>query len=213
MAGSKAVAVVVGGAALAGIAALALAGNAKAATPSGGGKPPKPPPPKPPSSTTAPSAGQVPAGQLPGPWAPPYVVPSTVPGVPAVTITPGNPGAQANELAAHLSALQLSKGGVGGARGHENKTLVKSFQQSAPPLTADGMAGPATLIAVARRGTGVLPLVMYWPKGADQKTVATYRTALRAIANDAPAAVADALRASADREKGQALGVAAPKKK
>lgn len=216
MAGSKALAVMVGGAAIAGIAAMALAGNAKAATPK---QPPKTPPntppktpPKTPPSTTTPSTGQLPAGQIPGPWAPPYTVPSGVPGVPAVTITPGNPGAQANELATHLSALQLSKGGVAGARGHENKALVKSFQQSAPPLTADGMAGPATLIAVARRGTGVLPLVMYWPKGADQKTVATYRTALRAIANDAPATVADALRASADREKGQALGSANAKK-
>ncbi len=203
-------AVVAGAAALAGIAALAMAGTAKASTNGGTPKPPPKTPPKTPAKTPAKTPGSI----LPpeGPWRPPYTVPSTTAGVPPVTITPGNPNVLAHEVAIHLSALQQVKGGVAGARGHENKELIKSFQQVAPPLTVDGMAGPATLIAVARRGMGVLPLVMYWPKGADQKTVATYRTALRAVATDAPGAVADALRASADREKGQALGAANVKK-
>jgi hypothetical protein len=196
MAGSKAVAVVLGVGALAGIGALAF--GAKAAAAPGHG-------------TNGKTAGQPQprAGGATNVSTPtsPVTIPSGIPGVPPVTIKPGDPEWLANELALHLTTLQLMTGGVGPARGKENKQLVKAFQQAAGFKKPDALAGPATLIAVARRGTGTLPLVMYWPKNANDKTVATYRTALRAIAADAPAAVAEQLRASIEREQGQGLGV------
>ena len=203
MAGSsKAVAVVLGVGALTGIGMLAFGGKASAAPRRRTGGP------------DSESAGQPqqtsgpPASQTAGAPAAPIKIPSTIPGVPPITIKPGDPEWLANELSLHLSALQLMKGGVGGARGKESRKLVKAFQEAAGfAKPVDGLAGPATMIAIARRGTGTLPLVMYWPKGADDKTVATYRTALRAIAADAPPNVAEQLRASADREQGQALGV------
>jgi peptidoglycan hydrolase-like protein with peptidoglycan-binding domain len=114
----------------------------------------------------------------------------------------------ARELALHLNALELSLGGPKNAKGHQNATLTRAFQKAAG-LTVDNVPGPATFIAMARRGVGTLPLVMYWPTKADQKTVIAYRTALRAIASEAPKAVGDQLRASADRERGQG-GIVGP---
>jgi peptidoglycan hydrolase-like protein with peptidoglycan-binding domain len=180
------------------------------AKPPGGPKAAPKPAPAPSNDNAAPKPVLSPTGLPNGaPVKTETTFPTSLPGaVPPVTVKPDDPAHMARELALHLSTLQLGLGGAKQAKGKENKTLVRSFQKGAG-LTADGEAGPATLIAVARRGVGTLPLVMYWPKGANAKTVAAYRTALRAIAAEAPAQEAEALRYSANRERGQG-GITGP---
>jgi hypothetical protein len=129
--------------------------------------------------------------------------PSTVPGVPPVHIDPSDDRAMARELALHLATLQLALKSLKAAQGRENQSLVRAFQTKTG-IYLDGLAGPGTYVAIARRlDSGTVPLVMYWPKGATEKTVLAYRTALRAIAEQAPEPVKSALRASANRERGQ----------
>lgn len=182
--------------------ALVLAANQAKASPAAQSKPKPTPKPK------APPAPSPAAPATPASGAAPINIPSTIPNVPPITVRPDDAADMARELALHLNALELSLGGPKNAKGHQNATLVKAFQKAAG-LTADNEPGPATFVAMARRGVGTLPLVMYWPHQADQKTVIAYRTALRAIASEAPKAIGDQIRASADRERGQG-GIVGP---
>lgn len=167
--------------------------------------------PKPSAPTAAglpPSAPPVQPNATPAPAGPAVTVPTSFPTnypgwVPPVQIQPNNPTQLANELALHLATLQVATGGPKGAKGKENRVLVKTAQK-AFGLTDDGEAGPATFLGMARRMTaGEVPLVMYWPKKGDAKTVQTYRAALLAIAAQAPEPLKSSFIAAAKRERGQ----------
>lgn len=111
----------------------------------------------------------------------------------------------ADALATHLLALQ-GKHGVSGSKGREDKSLVKRFQ-SAVGGVADGLTGPNTILALAKNGIGVLPMVMYWSKTATKaKDLPAFRSNLKAIAASARAAgnatLATQIEASAARESG-----------
>lgn len=105
----------------------------------------------------------------------------------------------------NLIATQ-KKYGVKAAKGKEDRMLVKKFQGLAG-LTADGNAGPATLLILATKGALELPLVYYWPKTATAATVAEYRTALENIAKKheqlGSRDQANTLRVSIAREHGE----------
>lgn len=210
--------IITAGAVAMGAGIVLVSSSSKAAT----GKGPKPakatkvsttdstPAPSSPSSPSSPAAQEPkvetkqppPGGQALPPSAAPVTYPPVVPNTPPVTVRPDDPQHLANELALHLATLQLALKSAKAAKGHENKTLVKTFQHRTG-LTEDGEAGPATFIMMARQGAGTLPLVMYWPKKANADTVLAYRTGLRAVADAAPEPVKSSLKASADRERGQ----------
>lgn len=87
----------------------------------------------------------------------------------------------AEALVTHLLALQ-KKYGVAGAKGKEDKALVKRFQSAAGGV-ADGLTGPGTLLALAKAGQGKLPAVMYWPKAATKAVdLPKFRKALTDLA-------------------------------
>lgn len=138
--------------------------------------------------------------------------PPTAPlGVPATASPRPDPAPKsslqvaAESLATHLLALQ-AKHGVTGSKGRQDTTLVKRFQTLAGGA-ADGFPGVGTMLALARAGVGLLPMVMYWPKaGTKAKDLPAYRQQLTAIAQAARSAgnpaLALALEASALRESG-----------
>ena len=165
------------------------------------------------TSPGQPIPGQSPSQRLPE-------TPASVPAkpVPQPVPVPASP----IELAAKLMVQNLlavqKQYGVAGAKGKEDKNLVKKFQglASTPqaPIVADGLAGPSTFVLAAGKGAVELPLVYYWPKAATSSTVQQYKDTLSRIA-DKLAEVgrpndAAQLRASAARENGQG-GVTATK--
>ncbi len=102
--------------------------------------------------------------------------------------------------------LQSGAGGVvKKVQGKEDKATIMRFQQQ-EGLVADGKAGPKVMLAMAKY-TGNIPLVMYWPTGANAQSVYTYRAALGDIADAATAAGdptrAQGLQAAAVAEQGQ----------
>ena len=125
---------------------------------------------------------------------------SAISALPAVTVP-----SSAQAVATHLLALQ-AKYGMPGAKGKEDKTLVKRFQAD-NSLSQDGKMGPGSTALLAKLGVGNLPLVMYWTKGSGQAGLQKYRDTVNKIASDADLGgnkpLADAIRASAAREKGQ----------
>lgn len=146
----------------------------------------------------------------------PTVLTPTSPGqpqLPAPSVAPGAPPAQkskqqilAETMAAGLVRLQTGAGGnVKKVQGKEDKGTVMRFQ-SQEGLTADGKAGPGTMLALAKY-TGNLPLVMYWPTSSNAQSVYKYRAALGDIADAADAAGdttrGAGLRAAAAAERGQ----------
>jgi len=155
------------------------------------------------------SPGQPIPGQSPKLPETPIAVPSKP--VPQPVPVPASPA----ELAAKLMTQNLlavqKQYGVAGAKGKEDKNLVKKFQglASTPqaPIVADGLAGPSTLVLAAGKGATELPLVYYWPKAATSSTVQQYRDSLVRIADKfvelGRANDAAQLRASAARETGQ----------
>jgi hypothetical protein len=107
----------------------------------------------------------------------------------------------------HLRNLQQDVGNdPKKMKGKEDKGQVVAFQKQ-EGITADGKAGPTFMTKLAKY-TGNLPLVLYWPKSATQNNVFTYRENLRNMADIHERAgrvsLANALRASAARERGQA---------
>lgn len=162
-----------------GLAAL-FAGKASAAE----NKPPtpKPPTPKPPVSPVLPT---------------PPIWPSPPP-------TAAEKAAQA--MVAELWRAERSAGSVKAAKGREDKSLVVAFQNAAK-LTADGKAGPGTLLAAAAHGQTDLPHVFYWPTSATAQKVYAYRAALLSVAEKLATKDPNGssqLKASAAREHGEA---------
>lgn len=145
------------------------------------------------------------------PTAPPKPLPeqpAVVPAQPVPQPTP-KPLTDAEIVArqVHTMLTQLqNQYGVKGAKGKEDKALVKKFQ-SLVGLGADGAAGPGTFLMLAAKGAVTLPLVYYWPKTATAATVAEYRTNLEKIAQKLEQAGrradANTLRVSIAREHGE----------
>jgi len=69
------------------------------------------------------------------------------PAAPTVTLKPGDTGAQVKRLQQFLRLFGYSTGKIDGEYGPATTAAVKRFQQ-ATNLTADGIAGPATLRAI-----------------------------------------------------------------
>lgn len=171
--------------------------------------PPKPPPiviPPAPPGTTVPSfvpvqAAAPPASPLPS-------APVSVPTTPIPQAVPA--AATPEELAAKAMILNLgltqAKYGIKPAKGKEDKSLVKKFQQLVG-AAQDGLAGPATFILAAAKGAVALPFVYYWPSTATAATVAQYRDSLSKVADKLDSvgrsAEAATLRVSLSRETGQ----------
>lgn len=114
----------------------------------------------------------------------------------------------------HLFAVQ-SQYGMPAAKGHEDVSIVKKFQAAFGTASPDGRAGPSTMMGAAHAGQTKLPLVMYWPKATTTSPypgtkagVIRYQDDLKSLARDLREARnmtgADALDASAARERGQA---------
>lgn len=195
---AKALPIFIGLGTVAGIVALATQGAAKDSAPDSNAndiKPPKRPKPRPPAPPPA-----------PGPTPPPAAPPAPLPGESKRELSVR----QAHHLAGQLLTLE-ARYGIVGAKGKEDKKAVEAFQRSTEgEIKVDGKAGPATMIALAGRGIGTLPLVFYWPNGADAKTVLVYRAALESLASKAISpGLAAALRESAKRENGQG-GIVGP---
>lgn len=109
----------------------------------------------------------------------------------------------AEAVALMLTRVQANAGTVAKAKGKEDKTLVARFQKG-EGLTADGKAGPGTMLALAKY-VAMLPWVMYWPTSANAKTVLAYRASLNQLADQASDPMrAAGLRASAQHEHGEA---------
>lgn len=132
----------------------------------------------------------------------------TTPGTGTFPTTPGGTpttppvNAQAYAIASNLTVVQSRYGGPVKARGHEDMGLIKGFQSS-ESLTVDGKTGPGTMLRIAET-VSVLPLIMYWRKGATRQDVLDYRASLNALAAQSAPQRAVELRASAERERGQA---------
>lgn len=119
--------------------------------------------------------------------------------------------ALAKKLADHLNALVLASGGVARAKGHEDKSLVLTFQ-SQNGLKGDGSWGPKSALTMATLW-GDVPIVFYWPKLSQPNTaVPKYRSDLEVAAqladkgNDYDQTRAAMIRLAAAREKGQGFG-------
>lgn len=166
---------------------------------------------------TATSPGQ-PTGRPPAAGTPvtqrlpekPTAVPATpVPQTPPASLTEIELVGRA--LLTNLITMQ-QKHGVKGAKGREDKALVKKFQALAG-LTADGAAGPATNIMLATKGALQLPYVYYWPKNSTAATVAEYRSTLEKLAQKLESLGrrdhANTLRVSIAREHGES-GIQGP---
>ena len=125
---------------------------------------------------------------------------------PATAVLQTPAGRLAQQAAASLLKVQ-QRYGMPRAKRKEDRALIKRFQAAAGQ-TADGLAGPSTVLAMAKNGVGRLPLVMYWARGSNRATVRRYTAQLNAMADAAEQAGqsqrAQELRQSAAREKGQA---------
>lgn len=151
------------------------------------------------------SSPGLPQAQQPAPGAPPALPP---PSAAPAQVPPQKSKQQvlAETVASGLVRLQTAAAGaVKKVQGKEDKASVMRFQ-SQEGLTADGKAGPKTMLALAKY-TGNVPLVMYWGAGSNAQAVYAYRAALQEIA-DAALAAGDAtrsqgLQAAALAERGQ----------
>ncbi len=72
----------------------------------------------------------------------------TTPTPPTSTLKPGDSGAQVKALQQELASLGYSVGTIDGNYGAATSKAVTAFQR-AHHLTADGVVGPATLVALA----------------------------------------------------------------
>lgn len=111
----------------------------------------------------------------------------------------------ADAMVADIRRVQQTYG-VKPAKGREDTAKVKRFQSLAG-LTADGKAGPGTMLAAAKAGQHSLPKVVYWPTSATKTRVLQYRSDLNAVADSIAQSNptgAEALRTSALAERGEA---------
>ena len=72
----------------------------------------------------------------------------TIPNPPTTTLKPGDSGPQVKALQRELASLGYSVGAIDGHYGKATTKAVTAFQRS-HHLTADGIVGPATLLALA----------------------------------------------------------------
>lgn len=148
--------------------------------------------------TTSPGIPQIPMSPTPSqvnvpPVATPQALPETLP-----------PNAQlAKATALMLSRTQSSTKTIALSKGKEDQAMVKRFQ-AAEGLTADGKAGPKTMLAMAKY-VDILPFVMWWPAGSSTAAVKTYRAALLAMNG-----LGRQLHITAAAERGQAMGLSVP---
>lgn len=127
-----------------------------------------------------------------------------------VTLTPTQ--LQAKKVSDHLNALVKARGSVSAAKGKEDTSMIRTFQQTTG-LKNDGMYGPKSALMLGRY-FGDVPLVFYWPKGTLPNTeVPKYRSNLQTLALEAEQKSdlysktrAGLLRISSDRERGQGYG-------
>lgn len=164
-----------------------------------------------PTVITSPGIANVPGQGKPSLPETPVAVPSRpVPQPVPVPATPIELAAKA--MVDNLLATLSKYGSLASAKGHEDQTLVKKFQALAQ-TTADGKAGPATLILAAGKGAVNLPPVFYWPTTSTATTVQQYKSGLEKLAQKflemGRATDAATLRASIAREPGLG-GVAKP---
>jgi hypothetical protein len=158
-----------------------------------------PVPAQPPSPAVAPAAPQ--------PSVPPFVPampapPAPVP-VPAVAPAAAPPGPSVSaDTALLVKALLADEATPNWKR---KSPAVQAWQKSRG-LKQDGEFGPKSAITVAQE-IGAVPIVRYWPTGAQQtKAVRDYQAALLTLANAAPEPRASQLRIAAQREQGQGFG-------
>jgi peptidoglycan hydrolase-like protein with peptidoglycan-binding domain len=76
------------------------------------------------------------------------VSPPSSPNAPTTTLKPGDSGSQVKVLQRELVALGFAVGAIDGLYGPATTKAVADFQR-AHHLTADGIVGPLTLVALA----------------------------------------------------------------
>jgi hypothetical protein len=76
------------------------------------------------------------------------VSPPSSPNAPTTTLKPGDSGSQVKVLQRELVALGFAVGAIDGQYGQATTKAVTDFQR-AHHLTADGIVGPSTLVALA----------------------------------------------------------------
>ncbi len=138
------------------------------------------------------------------PVAPPVALPAPLPPAPVVTAPPAAsaPSMVPADTATMVQALLAAEATPNWKR---KSPEVQAWQKSRG-LKQDGEFGPKSALTVAGE-IGTVPIVRYWPKGAQQaKAVRDYQAALLELANTAPEPRASQLRVSAQREQGQGFG-------
>lgn len=127
--------------------------------------------------------------------------------LPELVVTPTQeqaeqPTALHDDTAAVLSVMLPAEAT---AKWKRVEAALKPWQR-ARQLKEDGKFGPKSALTMAAE-TGLLPIIRYWPAGAQPgKAVPEFRAALIALANDAAEPRATQLRAAAEREQGQGFG-------
>lgn len=153
-----------------------------------------------PRSSPPPFVPPLPAAPAPAPVA----LPAPIPPAPVVTAPPAasQPSMVPGDTAALVQAL------LGDEASNNWKRVSPAVQawQKSRGLKTDGEFGPKSALTVAGE-IGTVPIVRYWPKGAQQaKAVRDYQATLLELANAAPEPRASQLRVSAQREQGQGFG-------
>lgn len=160
-----------------------------------GGPPPFVPPlpaPSPPQNAPAPQP------------APPVSLPAPLPPAPVVTAPPA--ASAASMVPADTALLVQALLADEATNGWKKKSPAVQAWQKSRGLKQDGQFGPKSALTVAGE-IGTVPIVRYWPAGAQQaKAVRDYQAALLELANAAPEPRASQLRVSAQREQGQGFG-------
>lgn len=173
--------------------------------------------PKPAPSTTAAPAPKPAPAPAPTPAPAPVVLKQTPAPAPTVQTTTGTrytlntSQAMAKKLVDHLNLVTKSYGGVARAKGHEDTSMVLTFQRERG-LSADGKYGPGTAKEIAKLW-GDVPIVFYWPTGTlPASAVPKYRADLEGLAiaadkgNDYDRMRAKMIRLAEYREQGQGFG-------
>jgi hypothetical protein len=167
---------------------------------------PGPPPFLPPLPTPTPAPQPAPAPVQVAPSAPaaPVNLPDPIPPAPVVTAPPvaSAPSLVRADTAALVQALLADEA----TNGWKKKSPAVQAWQKSRGLKQDGQFGPKSALVVAAE-VGTVPIVRYWPAGAQQaKAVRDYQATLLELANAAPEPRASQLRVSAQREQGQGFG-------
>lgn len=162
------------------------------------------PAPAPPVALPEPLAAPPPFVPAPAPPPAPVALPAPLPPAPVVVAPPAAELASKvpADTAAMVAGLLADEASAGWKRISSD---VQAWQKSRG-LKQDGKFGPRSALGVAAE-LGTVPIVRYWPAGAQQaKATRDYQAALLELANAAPEPRASQLRVSAQREQGQGFG-------